>query len=160
MHKALAFAAETTVWWAASLGVWLLTLSSVNTPDLAVAVPVSLLCGAAAVPVRRTVGVALRPSPRVVRWLPPYPLALLTDTAAMLLRPWQVILGLRDEGRIVRIPVAAGPAAQARATRAAAAMLVSSTPGSMVLDIDEDAGELVVHLMVDGRFGMQRAVQR
>lgn len=160
MPKALSYALEAAVWWAASLGVWLLTLSSVSGAELAVAVPVSLACGLAAVPVRRTIEVRLRFSLRVVRWLPTYPLALLTDTVAMLVRPLQWLLGQRDEGRLVRIPVSAGPAAQAPLTRAVAATLMSSTPGSMVLDIDDDAGELVVHLMVDGRFGMQHVVQR
>lgn len=160
MRTTLPYVTEAVLWWAAALGVWLLTLSSVTGQDLAIAVPTSLACGVAAVVTRRTLALRLVPDPWVARWALRQPLALVTDTVAMLALPWRVLVGRADEGRLVRVPVRTGPRRRAPLTRAAAVVLVSSTPGSVALDVDEESGELVLHVMNDSRFDMQNAVQR
>ncbi|MGH3745134.1 MAG: Na+/H+ antiporter subunit E [Mycobacteriales bacterium] len=159
MRNWLRYAAEGLLWWAATLGIWLLTLSSVTTSELEVAVPVSLACAAAAVAGRRGIGISWRLPRRALGWVLHLPAALVVDTAVMLSLPWRVLFGGGREGHLVRVPVASTDDDAGVMDRAAAAFLVSTTPGSVVLDDDDGADELVVHVMVEGRFGMQQVVR-
>lgn len=162
MRRALAVVAEVIVWWAAGLGVWLLTLSSVDGPDLIVATPLALVGGVLAVVARRALGGDWPYPHGALRWARRLPVAIGYDTVRILARPWTWVLGRRpDEGRMVRVPVMPGPDPQSTARRAAAVFLVSLTPGSYAVHTDDDTGELLVHSMGGNpRWSMEETVRR
>jgi multisubunit Na+/H+ antiporter MnhE subunit len=146
MRKTVALVAEIVFWWAAALGVWSLTLSSVDPADLIVATPLAFMCGVMAATARRALAAKWHYPHRASAWLARLPLAIAIDTVAILALPWRKLIGrLPDEGRLVRIPVAAGAEVQPTSRRAAAAFLLSATPGTYVLHADDDTGELLVH---------------
>lgn len=162
VRKALAVGVEVTIWWAIGLGVWLLTLSSVDGPDLIVATPLTLGGGVLAVMARRVLGGDWPYPHRASAWAGRLPIAIGYDTVRILARPWVVLLSRRpDEGHFVRIPVAPGPDARSTTRRAAAVFLVSLTPGSYAVHADDDTGELVVHCMGGSpRWSMDEVVRR
>ncbi|HEY0559935.1 MAG TPA: Na+/H+ antiporter subunit E [Frankiaceae bacterium] len=155
------FAAEVAVWWAVTVGIWLLTLSSVNRQDLLVAAVCGLLCGSAAAAARRVVGGCWVVPPRTGAWAARLPLAVLLDTGRILAFPWRRLAGrTAEEGRFVRVPVQPGADPRATSARAAAAVLLSVTPGSYALHDDADTGELVVHALFGGAHSMEEVVRR
>ncbi|HTW20627.1 MAG TPA: hypothetical protein VME70_10505 [Mycobacteriales bacterium] len=160
MTKIAKVGGEWLAWTAAALGVWLLTLSSVTGADLIVAGPSAASCAAAAVAVRRTLGVRLDPSRRYLRWAVAVPAAVVADTVAVLALPWRERFRPRSEGHWQRIPVAPGPDPRPSTTRAAATLLVSLSPGSFVVNGDVDTGELLTHVLAGGRRSMTDAVRR
>lgn len=153
--------AEATFWAAACLGIWLLTLSSVNRQDLIVAGPTAVCCGALAVATRRAYRTSWRYPTRAGSWLLRVPAVLASDTVRVLLVPWLVVFGHRPEqGKFVRVAVAPGADDRARTRRAVALALVSMTPGTYVVHDDEDTGELVVHGLLQGGPSMHTVVTR
>lgn len=151
---------EWLAWAAAALGIWLLTLSSVETADLSVASAAAAACATAAVAVRRALGLRLHPTRRYWRWIPPLPAAIAQDTVGVLALPWRRRFRSEREGRWQRVPVAPGPGVLPSTSRAAATMFVSFTPGSFVVDDDTATGELLVHVLVDSPASMTKAVQK
>ena len=152
---------EALIWAAVTLGVWLLTLSSVTAADLMVAMPCAVVCGAIAVVVRRSYGVYLAYPRRAWSWSAKLPLILVTDTVRTLaLAPLRAVRRRRDEGTFVRVAVAPGPDRGPVTQRAAAIVLVSATPGTYALHDDSDTGEIVVHGLLDGGPSMHTVVTR
>lgn len=147
---------EIAVWWALSLGVWLMSLSAVSSEEYIVAVLASLPCGVAAAGARWAIGESwtLRPA-----WLAPallLPVAVFTDAAQVLASP---LWSRRRGGRFSTIATGhAGDSARARAGRAVATMIVSTTPGTYVLDIDPDSGEMLVHSLAPKGPSVEKAV--
>lgn len=132
------------------VGVWVTTLSSIATSDMAAAAGSALLCALAAVATRRAVEGVWRPSMRWAGWLLRLPAAVLLDTFR--------VLGVaarhfghrsRSVGRVERIelPHDADPS-RARARAALGTMTLSAAPGSFVFEVDEDQGVLVLHTLV------------
>lgn len=154
--------AEVVFWWAATLGVWLLTLSSVDDADLIVATPLALACALVAAAARGALAARWRYPPRAAVWALRLPIAIVADTARVLALPWRRLLGrLPQEGVLVRVPVAPGADVEPVSWRTAAAVLVSATPGTCVLHADHDTGELLVHDLIPGsRWSMSEAVRR
>jgi multisubunit Na+/H+ antiporter MnhE subunit len=153
---------EVALWWAACVGTWLLTLSSVNTAELVAAVAAGLPCAVVAVLARRAVRGPLSPRAAWLRWLLPVPVAVLADSARVLAVAAGALVGRRiPEGDLRRVTLPRDRSAGAWQNRqAAAVILVSASPGSVVLDVDVDSGEALVHALATGRPDVLKAVQR
>lgn len=157
--RILTVACELAAWWAATLGLWLLTLSSVNSPDLIVAVPSTLVCAVLAVAVRRALGASWRWPDGTGRWAARLPLAVLLDAVGVLSLPFRPG-GRSRAGEWQRVPVLPGADPRRTTKRTVATVLVSSTPGSVVVNDDDDTGELLVHSLIGGPWSMEEVVRR
>lgn len=160
-------AAEVITWWALLVGVWVTTLSGVTTSDMVAATAGGLLAALAARWTRRAAGGRWRMRPGWLGWLAVLPVAVVADAARLAgVAARHLVIRAGDEpgegvGRLSRVPLPAGEDGPTGAGRRAAATLaVSATPGTFVVDVDEDAGELVVHRLVDGRPSVDRVVGR
>lgn len=163
MHSRILWlaAAELLWWWGACVGIWLLTLSSVTVPELTVATACGLPCALAARAARRAVGGAWLPRPGWVAWLVLLPGAVVADTgrlAAVLPRAARRRL---DPGRLRDIPLPGSePDPVAAAHRALASLVVSASPGTVVVDSDPEEGRLMVHSFRSGWPWLDRVVGR
>lgn len=147
---------ELIAWWSVAIGVWLASLSAFSAHDLVVAVGCGAPCAVAAVAARRALRGSWRIPTEAIRWLLLVPLQVVLDSARVLALP----LRRRTQGQLRRIDVAA-PGGGARMTgwRAAAAAVLSVSPATFVVAVDDDQGTFLVHAMGDpGR--LERAVQR
>lgn len=157
----VAAVAEVIAWWAATVGLWLLTLSFVTGQDLLLAVLGALPCALAAVLVRRRLHGWWSPPWRSLLWVGRLPFSVASDTVAVLRFPWLKLMGRRkQEGRFVGLPVQAGSDVPACSARAVATALLSMTPCSFVVDEDCDTGELLVHRLVPSRLPIEAAIRR
>lgn len=151
------FVVELACWWAVAIGVWLVTLSSVNAQDLVAAIVLGLPCALAACAGRRAVEGSWAPEPRWVAWLPALAAAVLADTARMA----RFVLR-RDRGdpgtrfRTVELATS-GPNA---GHEALATLALSATPATFVADVDPDRDVVVVHEVVAGTPHLDRVVRR
>jgi multisubunit Na+/H+ antiporter MnhE subunit len=122
----MARAVESVVWWTVLVGVWLTTLSTVNWQDLLVAAVVAVPCALAATMLRGVYHGCWRPASA---WT--LPLAVVRGCAALFSRHTQ----------LRHIP--ARPAAR----KAIKTVIVSASPGTVVLDDKGDS--LLVHGLGD-----------
>lgn len=136
--------ASVLAWGGACLGIWLLSLTSVSHEELAVGGACALICGMVVTAVMRALrvrwsvrSVPLRPLLRV-------PLAIVCDAAQVLLRPF---LRARAGDVTSRELGATGGSAAAATQRVVAIIAVTSTPGSLVLDVEPKSGRLVLHTL-------------
>ena len=152
--------AELLFWWAAAMGVWLLTLSSMSLPEVSVAAAAGLPCAVLAIASRRAVGGSWPPRAAWLRWAAPLPLAVVADGARVLGRAAGVLVGRRigdGEIRPVQLP-RERPAPRRQSREAMAVALVSATPGSVVVDLDDGSGRMLLHALGSGRPSMEEAV--
>lgn len=153
--------AEVLFWWAACAGIWLLTLSSVSLPELLVAAGCALPCAVLAVTARRAVRGSWPLQPDWLRWLPPLPVAVVADGVRVLGRGAGVLIGRVPTGELRTVQLHRDRAAGRWRTRQAlATVLVTATPGTVVLDVAEDSGEMRVHALGAGRPSMEEVVRR
>lgn len=131
------------VWWGVSFGVWLISLSALSDQELLVAALASLPCGFAAYGVRRVVGDSWRFRGSWYSALPFLPVSMFSDAAQVLTAS---VTGRRGTFRQVSTGFV-GPSGEAKTRRALAILIVSTTPGSYVLDIDPDSGQMLVHTL-------------
>lgn len=152
--------AETLVWWAVCVGLWILTLSSVNIQDVVVAAVLAVPCAVAARAGRAVTSVRWRPRAEWWRWAASLPLLICADTV----RAFAVFprfVGKRaaaGEWQEVRLP-ADEPKERAVARRALAAVTLSASPGALVIDSPPD-GPLLVHTLPSGSDRPLRMVAR
>ena len=160
-RRALAAGLEVGWWWGAAVGIWLLTLSSVTTPDLIAAAGCGLPCGLAARAGRRAMQARWQPRLGWVRWLAPLAVQIAADAARMLAVAARGLAGDRSPGELRELPLPAGePAAVGSARRAVGALALSLTPGTFVLDSNPEENMLVVHSLANGWPHLDRAVSR
>lgn len=142
----LARVMEAMFWWGACLGIWLISLSAVSGQELLVATIVSLPCGVLAVVGR--VAATNRWGFRVdwIRSAGLVPFAIVSDAFQVLF--W-VLRSPGGAGEFVKIPIAdgAGDGPRADGRRATATLLTTLTPSSVVVDIDPETGEALVHVI-------------
>lgn len=154
--------AEVAFWWAAGVGVWLLTLSSVSLPEALIATGCALPCAVLAVVARRAVDGSWPVRPGWARWLLPLPAAVVADAVRVLGLATLVLVGRRvpagDEHTVALHRDR--PVRRWRARQALATVLVTATPGTVVLDVDEESAELRVHGLGSGRPSMEEVVRR
>jgi multisubunit Na+/H+ antiporter MnhE subunit len=154
-------AAEVVFWWAACVGLWLLTLSSVSLSEALIATGCALPCAVLAVVARRAVEGSWPVQPRWVRWLLPLPVAVVADTARVLARGAGVLLGRTPTGGAHTVQLHRDqPAGRWRTRQALGTVLVTATPGTVVLDVAEDSGEMCVHALGSGRPSMEEVLRR
>jgi multisubunit Na+/H+ antiporter MnhE subunit len=153
---------EVAFWWAVGVGLWLLTLSSVSGQELVAAIATGLPCAVMAVLARRVVRGPLQPRAAWLRWLLPVPVAVLTDSARVLGVAAGALIGRRiPDGDLRRVSLPRDDSADDWQNRqAAAVVLVSASPGTVVLDVDADTGRALVHELASGRPDVLTAVQR
>lgn len=153
---------EALFWEAAGVGIWLLTLSSVSVPELVTAALAAAPVAVVAVAARRAVGGSWALRPRWTAWLLPLPAAVLADTVRVLRIAVTALAGRGVPGgrvREVRLP-RDRPASRWRTRQATAAGLVSAAPGTVVLDVDERSGRVLLHDLGSGRPAMEEVVRR
>lgn len=151
---------ELVFWWAAAMGVWLLTLSSMSLPEVSIAAASALPCAVLAIASRRAVGGSWPPRPAWLRWTALLPVAVLADGVRVLGRAAGVLVGRRigeGEIRTVRLP-RERPASERRSREAMAVTLISATPGTVVVDLDDRSGRMLLHALGSGRPSMEEAV--
>jgi len=152
--------AELLFWWAAAMGVWLLTLSSMSLPEVSVAAAAGLPCAVLAIASRRAVGGSWPPRAAWLRWAAPLPLAVVADGVRVLGRAAGVLAGRRigdGEIRSVQLPKDR-PAPRRRSREAMAVTLISATPGTVVVDLDDESGRMLLHALGSGRPQIDEAV--
>jgi multisubunit Na+/H+ antiporter MnhE subunit len=138
-------AGEVLVWWCVSVGVWMVSLSAYSGEDLVVAVACGLACAVMAVLTRRAVHADARPPAEVLRWLAVVPWSIAVDSVRVLLLPWRP-RARSAAGTFRRLPLrASGDSPAAVGRRATASVLLSSTPGAYVVDLDPGSGTALVH---------------
>lgn len=159
--RALAAAAEVGWWWGCATGIWLLTLSSVTGPDLWAAIGCGLPCGLAARAGRHAMSCRWLPRPGWARWLLPLPAAVITDTGRLLLVALRGLAGDRQPGRLREVALARAERPDtAAAHRALAALAISLSPGTFVLESDPEENKLVIHALTAGWPHPDRVVSR
>lgn len=153
---------ELLFWWAASIGIWLLTLSSMSLPEVSIAAAAGLPCAVAAIAARRAVGGSWPPRPAWLRWSAPLPLAVAADGVRVLGRAAGVLVGRRiEEGEIrpVQLP-RERPEPERQSREAMAVALTSATPGTVVFDLDDDSGRMLLHALGSGHPQVDEAVAK
>lgn len=149
-------AVEVVVWWALAYAVWLLSLSTVPLQELAVAALCALPCGVAAAGARWAIGESWAVKPRWLRPMLVLPFAIVSDAIQVLFSALRL---QPSEGRFQRVPSSAtGSDAHARGRRALATGLVTASPGSYVLDVDPDSGEMLIHSLASRGPRIERRV--
>ena len=152
---------EALFWWAAAMGFWLLTLSSVSLPELLFSAGCAVPCAVLAVVARRAVRGSWPPQPDFTRWLLPLPVAVVSDAVRVLSRALAALAGRVPTGEVRSIRLHRDrTAGRWRSHQAAAVVLVTSTPGTVVLDVDEESGDMLVHSLGAGSPSMEEVVRR
>lgn len=143
-------------WTAIAYGVWLMSLSTAPLQELLLAAACALPCGLAAAGARWAIRDSWRFRPGWFRPMLLLPLAIVSDAVQVLfasLRPHP------RSGRFQRVQTGAtGDDSLARGRRALITGLVTVTPGSYVLDVDPDSGEMLVHSLSFRGPRMERTV--
>jgi hypothetical protein len=143
-------AAEVAAWWAVLTGAYAVTLSVATVPELVVGAGVAVGCAALAVAARRAAHARWSPRLSWVSWLLPLPGAIAADS----LRLFGRLLRGRPGGGVVRLIAAetiGEPPDRAAFRRAYRTVVLSASPGSVVLDWPADGSPLVLHEL--GRAG-------
>lgn len=136
---------EVLCWWAATVVVWVATVSSVGLAEIVFALSAGLACAIFARRLRLTLGFQFRPSRVWVRSIVVLPVALVADVGMCVRFIAGALAGQPRIGRTRRQQGRAGRSADATAWRCAAGLIVSATPGTLVLDEDPASGELLLH---------------
>jgi hypothetical protein len=139
---------------------WFATLPSPSVPELVAGSAAALGCAATAVRARHVVGVAWRPNPRWAAWLGTLVVAVPADTARLLvgLLP---NLPRAGSGQLRLIPPHADEdPSRAAFRRAWGSLVVSASPGSIVLDWPSDGRAVTVHARGSGRPALDEVVIR
>jgi multisubunit Na+/H+ antiporter MnhE subunit len=147
---------EVLVWWLALNGLWLLTVSTPSWPETVVAAVLAVPCAFAARAARRAVDGAWRPRARWGRWLLTVPWTAVRESGQVLV---EVVRHPRA-GRFDTVSLPDEPGAVHEARAACAAVVVGSTPGTMVVASPPDGRELVVHRLLDGGSRLLDEVRR
>jgi multisubunit Na+/H+ antiporter MnhE subunit len=144
-------------WTGACLGIWLLTLSSVSPQEYGVGTACALLCGAVAAPLQRILAVSVRTSAGWLRAPLVLPFNVVMDAFSLL---FSALRRPSVEGVLREVDIgAAGGGAAATSRRAFATLLLTSTPGTVVVDSDPDTGRLTVHDMASRGSLVERVLE-
>jgi multisubunit Na+/H+ antiporter MnhE subunit len=153
---------EATLLTATLFAFWVATLSADTTAEVITGAIVAVTCAVLAVAARRLLGQIWRPVPRWVVWVFPVLAAVPADTARLLLRTLPRLIRDRTGGgqiERVRPPVHEEPS-RAGFRRAWGTVLLSATPGTIVLDWPPDGAEVVIHELGSGAPRMEKVVTR
>jgi hypothetical protein len=151
-------AVELALWWAACVGVWLVSLSAFSSQDLVVACVVSGPCAAVAVAARRLVDGHWRLTHEAMWPLVTLPWSVLTDTVRVLSMPWRPGGRAAAELRWIYLGRDRGDTARDAGRQAALALVLSAPPGSYVVHVDR-RGRALLHA-VGAPAATERAVAK
>lgn len=157
-----AVAYEAVALTAVLFAIWLSSLAALTTAEVTTGLAVSVGCALLAVAARRLLGQIWRPWAPWVRWLLPLIVAVPADTARLLLRVLPRLVRDRTRGghlERVRPPVREEPS-RAGFRRAWGTLLVSASPGTIVVDWPPDGADVVVHELGSGVPPMEKVVTR
>src|SRR4051794_31356095 len=132
---------ELTTWWALIVLAELALVSSLDLPEVLAALAIGLAAAVGATAGRMATGASFRFRLRWLAWWRHVPGTVFREL------PLVAVAAVRgDAGRWREVTMnAAGSDAEAAARRAFAAMTLTTTPGSIVVDIDPVSGVAVVH---------------
>ena len=135
-------AVEALVWTALVFGVWMVTLSSIDTQDVRVACACSLAAGVLGAAGRWAIGGSWPLVPVVGKALARLPLAALLDSGAVIVNAFR-----RHGGHFTSVPLlgTSGMDPHAASRRVQATLLISYAPATYLLDIDERDGTALLH---------------
>lgn len=147
LPPAVAWALEVMAWTLAAWGVWLVSLTAISAEDLGVGGGCAVLCGLTAAAVRRLVQGHGRPTWWTARPAVLLPVVIAAEAVMVLAAPWRPShrRSRSGGGRLQRLAITTGDTPVARARRSFAVVVVSASPGSVVLEADPDTGDFVVH---------------
>jgi multisubunit Na+/H+ antiporter MnhE subunit len=134
---------EMVAWWALCFGLWLLTLSTVTTDDVALALAAGLLSAACAIGGRHLTRSQWAMRWRWTRWLAALPVAVAADTVGVLARAYRRNRVPGSTDTIMLPSRESMPLAEGRG--ALASLVLSASPASYVFDRDPDHRVLHVH---------------
>lgn len=156
-------AVEVAVWWAPLYVLWLAVISSYDLPELASGAAAALAGAATAALGRRAERVSYRPRTAWLRWLRVLPGGMASDMAQLTRLVGEQLVTrrpVRGGFRVVELPDDSDPG-RARARRALATALLSSTPGGYVADLRPGAPYvLIVHDLTDSTDRARAALER
>ncbi|HVV23236.1 MAG TPA: Na+/H+ antiporter subunit E [Pseudonocardiaceae bacterium] len=151
---------EIAAWWAFLVVVWIASLNSFSIAELVAAALFAVPGAFAARAGRRAAGVRWRLPSGWFRWLLTLPVAIAHDVVAVL------VLAVRPRSRegddeFRPLPLPDEPTEACRAGREAmTTVILSSTPGSVVVDANAEHDELLVHTLPVGDTALERQVRR
>lgn len=154
---------EILVWWVLTAAVWLATVTSLTSAELAVAVACTLPCAVAARAARRANRGRWRFRIGWLRWVAIVMLEVPVQTAqawAYALKALPAISVRRRRGVISEVALPPEPEPVAAARRAAVVLAFATTPGTIVLESDPCSGNVLLHRARPGRGRLGQAVQR
>lgn len=157
-----AVAVEMLAWSVLMVGLWVVTLSAATVPEIVAAAVAGVASALGAIAARLALGGHWRVEARWSRWLVAWCGSIAADTVAVFalvarhLRDRDVV-GDFAEVALKRTP---GDPASEDMHRALAALVLSSTPGSVVYNSDPRGHRLFVHTIVDTPPDLEAAVSR
>jgi hypothetical protein len=149
------------VWWAVLTAAYTATLSVATGPELVGAAACAAVCALLAVAARRAARARWRPDRRWAGWLAPLAVSIAGDTARLFTRVLPRLLAGRPSGGKARTMAEPGDVrARAAARRAFGTLVLSASPGSVVLDWPADGSAIVLHELGSGPPALDEAVTR
>jgi multisubunit Na+/H+ antiporter MnhE subunit len=148
---------EITTWWVVLVLVWIATLTAVTVQELVAAAILAVPCAVLARLGRQATGIQWPMRAAWLRWPLRLPWAVLHDTVAVLALALRPDRPQEDRFRALRLPEQDSPNTEA-AQQAAAAVLLSAAPGSVVVDVNDD--RVLVHELPIGSSHLDEAIQR
>lgn len=159
VSRASVLVAEAAGWWGLLVGVWLLTLSSFNTEDFAVASACAVPCALVAVLARSAVGGRWSFRLAWLAWLGPLSRSALVDAVRVVLVAGRNAGRRVSVGRLLELQLPDEDDETLTAGRESAAELtLSTTPGSFVVHGGKDG--LVLHSLLPKEPALTRTVTR
>lgn len=157
-----AVAVEMLVWSALMVGMWVVTLSAATVPEVVAAAAAGVVSALGAVVARVALGGRWRAKARWSRWLVTWWGSLVADTAAVFALAARHLRHRDVAGDFVEVALRRTPGDEPSEDmhRALAALVLSSTPGSVVYDSDPRGHRLFVHTIVDVPPDLEAAVSR
>jgi multisubunit Na+/H+ antiporter MnhE subunit len=140
---------EVIWWWAVATGIWLLTLSSTPTPELAIAAASGLPCAVAATVGRRLAGERWRGRVQWAAWLAHLPSAVLIDAVRVIAVAARSIGRSGEQGQLHTVQLPDEPDTVAATRRALGGALLSATPATFLVESKPDEKQIIVHSLVE-----------
>ncbi|MET8473449.1 hypothetical protein [Streptomyces sp. NPDC004856] len=139
---------EMVAWAVLAFALWLVLVSTIEPLEILVGAAVAILAAVGAHAARRASGARFGAGARALRAVAAWPGTLLRDTGRLCVAATRRRAG---SFRTVRLTEGAGPAWSCA--------LLSSTPSAYVVDIDEDTGEALLHVLDDEPSALERALR-
>jgi multisubunit Na+/H+ antiporter MnhE subunit len=134
--------------------IWLATVNTMSTEELGTAGVLAILCALAARAGRIAARSHWRPPVGALRWLAALPWSVLRETVAAL----AIAARCRPVGRFTDLELTGERPEAGR--EALATLIVSATPGSVVVGANDEHGTLLIHSLPVGRTRLPDEVRR